>query len=195
MFTRQALIVVAACAVLPPAARSSPASHVIVSARLYTAADVPAGTRRAAIAVASRTLAAGRINVNWLDCAIAEVCAAPRATADLVVRLVRKPAADATSFVLGEASLDTVARAGVLASIYVDRVELVARRSQTDATSLLGRAIAHEVGHLLLASNTHSPRGLMRARWLPGDLQRNDAVDWLLTEEDAAAIRRRLKGF
>ena len=54
-------------------------------------------------------------------------------------------------------------RTGVLATIFVDSVELIASLSEIDATLLLGRAIAHELGHLLLGTNAHSVRGLMRA--------------------------------
>ncbi len=36
---------------------------------------------------------------------------------------------------------------------------------------ILGHAAAHEIGHLLLGSNSHSPQGLMRARWSRQDLQ------------------------
>jgi hypothetical protein len=36
--------------------------------------------------------------------------------------------------------------------------------------TLLGHAIAHELGHLFLGTNSHSPTGLMRARWQSDDL-------------------------
>ena len=37
----------------------------------------------------------------------------------------------------------------------------------------------------------NADRGLMRARWSPDELRREEAVDWLLTDEDAATIRGR----
>ena len=194
MFTRQALLVVAAGSLLTPVAHSSPAPRAGVSVRIYNTAGVPDETRRAALALASRALGASRISVGWFECGIGDSCGTPPAVGELMVRLLRSPRTmTATApFVLGEASIDTTARAGVLASIYVDRVELMAGLAEIDPASLLGRAIAHEVGHLLLASNAHGTRGLMRARWSPDDLRRNDALDWVLTDEDAAAIRRRL---
>ena len=36
---------------------------------------------------------------------------------------------------------------------------------------LLGLAIAHELGHVLLGSNSHSDLGLMRGRWNREDLE------------------------
>jgi hypothetical protein len=197
MFRRQVLFVVAAGLLLSPSVHSSPSSPVSVSVRIYNAARVAVDTRRAALAVTARTLAASQIRVDWSDCEIGDVCATPPRAGELVVRLVRarRTGTAGAPVVLGEAAIDTTAGAGVLASIYVDRVELMAKLSETDVTPLLGRAIAHEVGHLLLARNAHSARGLMRARWSPIELQRNDVLDWLLTEDDAAAIRRRLQKF
>jgi hypothetical protein len=194
MFTRRALLVLSAGSLLPPVAYSSPAPRAGVSVRIYNTAGVREETRHAALTLASRALGASRISVTWFDCEIGDACSRPPAAGELIVRLVRSPRAmtAAAPFVLGEASIDTTARAGILASIYVDCVELMAGLSQIEPASLLGWAIAHEVGHLLLASNAHSTRGLMRARWSPGDLRRNEALDWVLTDEDAAAIRRRL---
>ena len=61
---------------------------------------------------------------------------------------------------------------------------------------LLGLAIAHEVGHLLLPHNSHSHRGIMRARWDRRDLE-FAAADLVFTAQQAKSIRdevaRRLK--
>jgi hypothetical protein len=38
----------------------------------------------------------------------------------------------------------------------------------TDAT-FLGHVIAHEIGHLLLGANSHSPVGIMRPQWRLAD--------------------------
>ena len=69
---------------------------------------------------------------------------------------------------------------GVLATIYFDRVMWLAHEAGTDSRVLLGRAIAHELGHLLLATTTHGPVGLMRAHWSQGrhdDVRRGDRRD------------------
>jgi hypothetical protein len=95
--------------------------------------------------------------------------------------------------VLGEAFIDTRERTGVLATVFVDRVEWIAGLSETDAALLLGRAIAHEIGHLLLGTNAHSVSGLMRAQWTPADIRRHASTEWELTRENAAAIWRRLQ--
>jgi len=51
------------------------------------------------------------------------------------------------------------------------------RRDQRDVsngaevrTGILGHIAAHETGHLLLGTNSHAPRGIMRAMWLREEL-------------------------
>jgi hypothetical protein len=58
-----------------------------------------------------------------------------------------------------------------------------------DARLLLGYAIAHELGHLLLASNTHNTRGLMRPIWRDDELRSKRSADWNFTPQEVAAIR------
>jgi hypothetical protein len=195
MFTRQLLFVLAGSLLIPPAAHSASPARIAVTARLYNVAHVPSATSEAARAIAARTLVAGGVDITWRNCDAAESCAMVPTAGELIVRLVRSPDATpaAASLVLGEAFIDTGAGAGVVATIYADRVEQMAELTETDAVVLLGRAIAHELGHLLLATNAHSQSGLMRARWSPSDIRGNQAADWMLTRRDAEAIRRRLR--
>ena len=183
------------CLLVPETAESAPPARIEVVARIYNAAQVTAAITDAALSIASRSMAAGGIDTVWKNCDSSDVCGTAPAARELVIRLVRSRAAtaDGVPFVLGEASIDVNERAGVLATIYVDRVERMAELSAANAALLLGRAIAHELGHLLLATNAHSSRGLMRAQWSPKDIRRNDFVDWVLTKNEADAIRRRLR--
>ena len=106
--------------------------------------------------------------MRWTDCDLADSCGTAPARGELVIgSLVRNqpssgPRHDAPGR-LGQTLIDMRERTGVLATIFVDSVELIASLSEIDATLLLGRAIAHELGHLLLGTNAHSVRGLMRA--------------------------------
>lgn len=212
MFTRQLVMAVAGGLLVPPLAQAaSPASPVRVTARLYNTARVPGVAKDAARQVATGALLAGGIGLQWKDCDIADSCAMVPARGELIIRLARSPSQivprtlrgpgegragprnETTPLVLGEAFIDTRERTGVLATVFVDHVELIAALSETNAALLLGRAIAHELGHLLLGTNAHSVRGLMRAQWTPADIRRHASADWALTTEDAAAIRRRLQ--
>jgi hypothetical protein len=210
MLTRQLVLVFAGGLLVPPVTESaSPAPPMHVAARLYNTAHVTEIVKDAALRVATGALLAGGIDLRWKNCDIADSCAIAPARGELVVRLVRAPGQTVAptapkpreggsgrrheTLVLGQALIDTRARSGTLATVFVDHVELIAALSEIDAALLLGRAIAHELGHLLLGTNAHSVRGLMRAQWTPADVRRHASADWALTSEDAAAIRRRLQ--
>ena len=194
MFTRQLVLVAAGALLFPPIAESASPALLQVTARLYNTARIPDGVKETALRVATDALITGGVDVHWRNCDVAELCAISPARGELVIRIVRSRgvAHGTTALVLGEAFVDTRKRTGVLATVFVDRVELLAGLSETDSALLLGRAIAHEIGHLLLGSNAHSVSGLMRAHWTPADIRRHARADWQLTGEDAAAIRRRL---
>ena len=66
---------------------------------------------------------------------------------------------------LGDSLVDTRLRGGALATIYVNRVATLAGRCDVDVQTLLARAVAHEIGHLLLGTSAHASSGLMRAAW------------------------------
>lgn len=54
--------------------------------------------------------------------------------------------------------------AGYFAYVFYDRVRELAQR-RTLGHALLADVMAHEIGHLLLGSNSHSVSGIMCARW------------------------------
>ena len=57
---------------------------------------------------------------------------------------------------------------------------------------LLGHLMAHEVGHLLLPIQSHSPQGLMRALWSRTDVDLAQNGRLRFTPEQAALIRTRV---
>jgi hypothetical protein len=71
----------------------------------------------------------------------------------------------------------------------VERVSALAATCHLDVRTLLGRAIAHEVGHLLLGTADHAPDGLMRAAWSQHALRHERPGDWVFTPRDAQAMR------
>ena len=85
---------------------------------------------------------------------------------------------------LGFAAVDPAIHVGVLATIFYDRVQIVATRGGLESGELLGRAMAHEVGHLLLRAAGHSRTGLMRAVWADAELTENRREDWVFSPQD-----------
>jgi hypothetical protein len=88
--------------------------------------------------------------------------------------------------------IDISHRAGSVATIYLDRVDALAMESAADPGELLGRAIAHEIGHLLIGSPNHARVGLMRAVWGSGELRRRLPSDWVFSSGEAAELRHQL---
>jgi len=63
-------------------------------------------------------------------------------------------------------------------------------RPRLDPADLLGYCIAHEIGHLLLPPGSHSPSGIMRARWRGDDFKLIATGRLLFTAEQAKLIRQ-----
>jgi hypothetical protein len=176
-----------------------------VTVRVYDVTNADATVTNAALAVARRTLVDAGIDVTWRQCDESIACGRPLAGGELIVRLAKAggpangtPASAAAlrsrrGVPLGDAFVDPRARTGVLATIYVDRVAALARAAAMPLGTLLGHAIAHELGHLLLRSNRHAPQGIMRAVWLAEELRGGRAAGWQFTAQEASAMRRLLR--
>jgi hypothetical protein len=158
--------------------------------RVYDAAGVPSGTLDRAHVTVAQTLHPVRIDPIWRACR-GNLCAEPPKQDEVIVRIVRAEERGSQDL-LGSAMVDVDGRSGTLATIYLDRVEWLAGQARTDSGRLLGRAIAHEIGHLLLGTSSHACAGLMRARWLTGELQRDWPLDWMLSDREGAQMRWRL---
>jgi hypothetical protein len=174
-----------------------PLFALTVVIRTYQSDLVSPGDLPSALSVAAGILKAAGLEPQWWVCANepdqtgADPCAEPPGRNELVIRFLRRPVSRdyAGQAPLGTSLIDTRAGSGSLATIYVDRVTAFARDSGTPAGVLLGRAIAHEIGHLLLGTTAHTRTGLMRAIWSSDALQRSNAADWLFTPNDASAMR------
>jgi hypothetical protein len=145
----------------------------------------------------------GGVGASWLQCwspdsstPMPAACNRPLGTSEVILKIV--PTGDANSLdhpaSLGYSYVDMKTRSGSVATVYVDRVKKLARSAGVKDGDLLGRAIAHEIGHLLLGTNQHSSVGLMRAVWSGAELRRNVVTDWVFSEDDAHLIRRALVG-
>ena len=58
-----------------------------------------------------------------------------------------------------------------------------------EKAQILGNGMAHEMGHVLLGSNSHAPIGIMRAKWEPKDLFDISLSSLLFTADEAEQIR------
>ena len=185
-----------------PAAAADAASfaRARVQVRVYDTTVMPAADQTVALRAAAGVLAAAGIDVTWVMCGRAGddnplACELPLARSELSVRLVRLPGVTSHSgqLELGYSLVDTSVAAGALATVYADRVQWLAERANVPSPLLVGMAVAHELGHLLLGTNNHPSNGIMRAVWTSKELQRRDPSDWLFAPGESASMLRSLR--
>ena len=166
-----------------------------LTVRVYDTAGVPKAVLRAALDMAARTLRPADVEVTWVPCSSSSGgrCMVPPGRGELMVRLVRSAPGSPVEAddSLGTALVDPSTGKGVLATVYVDRVERLARGADGNLGTLLGRAMAHEIGHLLIGRAAHAAHGLMRPRWTRAEVTRNATADWGFEAPELGEIRSR----
>jgi hypothetical protein len=159
--------------------------------RVYDSAGVPPADVERARASVGAILASVGIDPIWRPCH-ASTCTGPVKPHEVVLRLVRSTRGSARES-LGSSLIDVSQHAGSLGTIYADRVRALAAQAGVDEGELLGRAIAHEIGHMLIGTSEHSRVGLMRAVWVTNELRRGQPSDWVFSGREGAELRQRLE--
>lgn len=176
-----------------------------VAIRVYDGAGLDAASLQDAIREASAIVADTGIAADWRDCTprpkVAR-CDQARGDQDLIIRVLPAfvpatgPGALLTSvgsrrYTLGHAVVVPETGTGVLGSVFLDHIVALGERVRVSQAAILGRAMAHEVGHLLLGTRGHSEAGLMRALWTDAELTADRTEDWLFAPADRDLLRRR----
>ena len=165
--------------------------------RTYDPSGLLTGRVVAARQPADEILRHAGVSVRWRHCDFPDwvgstnerVCDRRVGANDVVIRIAAAPAT-AAARTLGFTYIDHSADRSWLATIFADRLTEMANRVGVKPELLIGRAIAHEVGHLLLETATHTRRGFMRAVWSDAMLTRSSPGDWWFAPEEAALVRR-----
>jgi hypothetical protein len=126
----------------------------------------------------TRIFADAGLAVRWTD-------TVPRFTVHIVAQVLGY--ARAASPVMGVALRS--ANGSATAQVFFRQVQQFAHAYRIDLSTMLAYVIAHEIGHLLLPGNAHSPTGVMQAGWdraLAHDAARGSLT---FTEAQAARIR------
>lgn len=186
----------------------NPSPELRIELHVYDYAGVEGSELARAQTEAARVLQQIGIAVTWIKCVVpakdatnAEACpsAGEQAPALVLNVLPRAMAERATrdKSLLGFAQLAEDGAPASVAFVFYHRVESLAMELRCARGVILGYALAHEVGHLLLGVNSHSPNGIMRARWTVKEL-RLASMGWFgFLPQQAAKIRadveRRMK--
>lgn len=170
-----------------------------IPVHLYNLSGIPAHTLDRAVREASTVFAQAGVNILWeagdprAEEAHSTDQSAPSWLRDqhvrghLAVRIVRGMAVHVPSGALG-VSLP-YAQFGVSATIFQERVENLCAAARQDFAVLLGHAIAHELGHVVLRSHGHAPAGIMRATWGKAELEQATTGHLGFTAQQGAEIR------
>jgi len=162
-------------------------------------AQVPRGILARGMKEAARIFREVGIKTSWVNCTapapatqMDPACHQPLRPTYLVLRI--HPRFQNANGVLRDTTLGfslLAAERGrsAHASVFYDYVEDLAHSGEASRDQILGHAIAHEFGHLLLETMGHSLTGLMRAQWDREDLGRIYRELLPFTPEQAEMIR------
>jgi hypothetical protein len=150
-----------------------------VQIRVFNLARVPRRDLSRAEGEVTRIFAEAEIEVHWAEGALDDGaslitdqsadntspagCKVARHARELRLQLLLHAPQGVTTGTLGY-SLPCAAF-GIDSTIFIDHCEGVTYQSLASFSKVLAYSMAHELGHLLLRSDEHSPTGLMRARW------------------------------
>jgi len=164
-----------------------------VVVRVYNAHGVPADALTTATTTAAQILRGADITVRWAECP----CEGSVGPLELVIRLLAATPASPPA-ALGFSYVDVDDHAGTLATVFPDRIHALAHAAGAGEGEVLGRAMAHEIGHLILGTREHVRVGLMRGQWTSTELTNNRLIDWQLSRNDGVHLRqalaRRIRG-
>ena len=179
---------------------AAPRPQAAVAIRTYNYAAVSVAQLNESRAEAAHIFRQADIVLEWVECRVpggldGAACTEPLLVGrDLMLRLVDRPSSPGERIVaLGESMLDREQRGGVLMTVDVFPVRAIAERASASAAILLGRAIAHEIGHLLLGNPAHPRLGLMRALWSHDELRGAKPAHWGFSSREAAQMRETLR--
>jgi len=142
---------------------------------------------------AGRILGETGLNVVWIDCPLRQTtanstdpCQQPLEPTDIVLRVLPDHARNGV-----QDSAFGIAVLPVLASVYYEHAVLLARNdgAEFETPIILGFVMAHEIGHLMLGSNSHSATGIMQGQWERKQVKQIMKGDLHFTAQQSKLIR------
>jgi len=168
-----------------------------VTIAVHNDAGISAGTLRGAEMEASRVFRQSGIEAKWLNCPLPAdgpgdpaQCRTAEFPAHLQLRIARRSRnLSEVTFGISYLSADG---SGCYANLFYGRIEEMHERSRVNLASLLGDVAAHEIGHLLLGTNSHAANGIMRARWESEELGSISTGTLFFSDAESRQMRSKL---
>jgi hypothetical protein len=168
-----------------------------ITVAVYDDVNLPPRVLAGAEDEAARVYQKEGVPISWIGCKSSNVdaeadlrCQAPASPTRLNLRIIGH-ASKANAGVVGVAFLSAEGT-GAYSDVSYDSVEKLDQEWHIGVARILGHVMAHELGHLLLGSNSHSQQGLMCPSWHRNELHRATTGSLLFSEEQARFIRERL---
>lgn len=155
--------------------------------------------RQHAEEAAGNILREAGVATRWIDCPVGSSntgdCSSPESPLIFVVNLLPYSMSERLhqgGGVLGFSIEASGKDFGFIASVFYDVVKERAAEHQQDFGELLADAIAHELGHLLLGTHSHSGWSLMSAFWSGNQLRRASQGCLAFSDREAERIQAAL---
>ena len=162
---------------LPVSSAGGQSDLVQLRVSVFNSSPLLPSTIEGAEREASRVLRYTGVEVLWLNCpqdaqheASLGLCSEASFPTHLHLRIL--PASRGLKATTLGISFLAEGGKGCYADLFHEPMQKLQEETHVSAATILGHAMAHELGHLLLGTNSHSPIGLMRAHWDPEDLTR-----------------------
>ena len=169
-------------------AQNLPLSEVVVA--IHDTASVAQDDLTAARTLTASVFARAGVNIKWT----ANFACASGGDAPFCIQVLLRPrnreSAPGPRRVMGTALASDPGRA--VLSLYFDAVTAVALGYGMPRGDVLGLALTHEMGHVLLPPPSHAATGIMQPSWEGDDIRHVLAGDAAFTDVQALALRARL---
>jgi len=186
----------------PPAVSPQGRGSLKITLRMYNY-GVARSTLVQAEGKATAILNQVGLEVIWVDCPAAPAefksypgCQGLLGTTDFAVKILTADEAElflSHHEALGRALPCPADQAGCTAYIFYRNVLEVAADGVADKSQVLGHAVVHEIGHLLLGPNSHTANGIMRGRWNKQDLETIAKGNLAFSEQQSEHIREEIR--
>ncbi len=178
-------------------AKNLPQESQGVAISVFNDSGISSEILKQAEKVSSQVFEESGIHVDWLNCSPADeppggevACRQVAFPQHLHLRIVRRSLSLKGS-TLGISYL-SYAGTGCQADIFYEGIEKLSYETFVDPAIILGHVAAHEIGHLLLGSNSHSTGGIMRAHWNMEELARANKGLLLFTKSQSHRMTEKL---
>ena len=171
----------------PAWAQTYPDNNPQVVVSVYNDAGVSSNVLAHAEENATRIFGRAGVWIAWKNCLD---CGPVEWPTSLVVRIVPGSARPSHE-IFGMAFLSAEGT-GCYTDVFYEGAAKLQSAWNVSLSDTLGAVIAHEIGHLLLGSNSHTSAGIMRAHWEGQELNRMARGNLLFTEAQSDQMHMKL---